>query len=119
MNKDAFELFGSLADINRRKWRQESKAANKVQVIKEMYEEQSEKNEKLARKNQKLKKKVTALKEEVRTQQNRIDKLECGEPRRKQIKTEYDSEHGDDVVNSQESTEEVPVDKVALDRGKH
>ena len=36
MNKDAFELLGSLADTNRERLRQDSKAAHEIKLIKKM-----------------------------------------------------------------------------------
>merc|ERR1719285_735237 len=119
MNKDAFELLGSLADINRERLRQDSNAAHKIKLIKKMilkmYKEQSEENDKLSLKNRKLKEKVTALNEEIRSKQDRIDELECEEPKKKksrQVKTEYDSDNPYDPTNPPDSKPEEADDPV-------
>ena len=112
MNKDAFELFGTLADISRQKRRQESKFEDQVELLKSKFEEQSEEKEKLARKNIKLKEKLEALEEELRTKQDRIDELECEEPSQKKsrrIKTEYESDNGSD----DESDDEIDPETAA------
>ena len=116
MNKDAFELFGTLADISRQKRRQESKFEDQVELLKGKFEEQSEEKEKLARKNIKLKEKLEALEEELLTKQDRIDELECEEPSQKKsrrIKTEYESDNGSDDESDDEIDDETDPETAA------
>ena len=77
----------------------------------------SKKNEKLARKNSKLKKKLAALKEELRAKQDRINELECEEPRQKksrQFATEYASDNGSDNETDPKEASKAP-DVIAED----